>query len=47
VRTIVTEVKPSRSRPDRGIVRLKHEVSNQTGEVVMVVDNPVLFGRRT
>ena len=45
-RTTVTEVKPSRSRPDRGIVRLKHEVSNQAGDVVMVVDNPVLFGRR-
>ena len=44
-RTTVVEVKPSRSRPDRGIVRLRHEVTNQAGEVVMALDNPVLFGR--
>jgi acyl dehydratase len=45
-RTTVVEVKPSRSRPDRGMVRFKHEMFNQAGELVMVVDNPVLFGRQ-
>ena len=45
-RSIVVDVKPSRSRPDRGIVRFRHEMTNQSGEVVMVLDNPILFGRR-
>jgi acyl dehydratase len=45
-RTIVVEVRPSRSRPDRGIVRFRHEMANQHGETVMTIDNPILFGRR-
>ena len=44
-RSTVVEVKPSRSRPDRGMVRFRHEVTNQAGEVVMALDNPILFGR--
>ena len=45
-RSTVLEVKPSRSRPDRGIVRFRHDMLNQKGETVMTLDNPVLFGRR-
>ena len=35
VRTEVVEVKPSRSKPDRGLVRLRYVVRNQHGEDVM------------
>jgi acyl dehydratase len=35
LRCQVLEVSPSRSRPDRGILRLIHEVLNQDGTVVM------------
>jgi acyl dehydratase len=45
-RSTVLEVRPSQSRPDRGMVRFRHEVTNQNGETVMTLDNPVLFGRR-
>jgi hypothetical protein len=29
-----------------GIVRFHHEVVNQSGEVVMWMENPILFGSR-
>jgi acyl dehydratase len=45
-RSTVLEVKPSKSKPDRGMVRFRHDVVNQKGELVMTLDNPVLFGRR-
>jgi acyl dehydratase len=45
-RTVVVEVRPSKSRPDRGIVRFRHELANQRGETVMTIDNPILFGRQ-
>jgi acyl dehydratase len=45
-RSTVVEAKPSRTRPDRGIVRFRHDMLNQAGELVMTLDNPVLFGRR-
>jgi len=35
LRCQVVEVRPSKSRPDRGIVRFAHEVLNQHGEVVL------------
>ena len=41
----VLDVKPSRSRPDRGMIVFRHELTNQRGETVMTLDNPVLFGR--
>ena len=37
LRVTVAEARPSRSKPDRGIVRSKVEVLNQRGEVVMTV----------
>jgi acyl dehydratase len=42
----VVEARASRSRPDMGIVRFRHEVVNQAGETVMWLDNSILFGRR-
>jgi len=31
----VFEVNPSKSKPDRGILKLKHKILNQNDEVVM------------
>ncbi len=42
----VTEVIPSRSRPDRGLVRSDWEGRNQNGEVVITLKGMGLFGRR-
>jgi acyl dehydratase len=45
-RFTITEVVPSRSKLDRGIVRTFTEVLNQRGEVVMTVRGLGMFGRR-
>lgn len=45
-RFTVLEATPSRSRPDRGIVRSRGEMVNQHGEVVMDVEAANFFGRR-
>jgi len=45
-RFTVTDVVPSRSKPDRGIVRTFTEVLNQRDEVVMTVRGLGMFGRR-
>ena len=45
-RSTVIEVRPSQSRPDRGIVRFRHELADHNGELVMRFDNPIMFGRR-
>jgi len=44
-RFTVTEVVPSRSKPDRGIVRTLTEMLNQHGDVVMTVRGLGMFGR--
>ncbi len=44
-RSVVLECKAS-SRPDRGYVRFRHEVEDAAGNAVMVLENPVIFGRR-
>lgn len=36
----------SKSRPDRGIAHFRHELVNQSGEAVLTLDNPILFGVR-
>ena len=46
VRFTITEVTPSRSKPDRGIVKTFNEVLNQHGEVVMTVRGLGMFGRK-
>jgi acyl dehydratase len=45
-RFTVLECRPSRSKPDRGIVRSLVEVRNQHGEIVMTSRSLGLFGRR-
>lgn len=46
-RSVVLDVRVSQSRPDRGFVRFRHEVTNDRGEVVMVLENPIMFTRRS
>jgi acyl dehydratase len=45
-RSVVVEARTSRSRPDRGIVRFRHEVVNGIGEMVIVIENPILIARQ-
>ena len=42
----VLEVRPSRSRPDRGIVDTRYEVRNQRDELVMTMRAMGMFRRR-
>jgi acyl dehydratase len=42
----VLEITPSRSRPDRGMVRFRNETRNQRGEVVQLFLGTVLVPRR-
>ena len=46
VRFTVVEAVPSRSKPDRGIVRSVSEIFNQHGDVVMTMRGLGMFGRR-
>jgi len=46
VESEVIEMRPSRSKPDRGIVRLRHIGRNQDGEVVIEFERTVLMLRR-
>jgi len=46
LRVTIREALPSRSKPDRGMVRSFIEVFNQTDEVVMTLVAMVLVGRR-
>lgn len=42
----VLETRASKSRPSVGIVRLRHEVTNQAGDVVLWMEGPIMFGRK-
>ncbi len=42
----VLEIKPSRSKPDRGIVTVRSETRNQSGEVVQVLTSKLVVPRR-
>lgn len=46
LRTTVREVKPSQSKPDRGIVFTHWEVLNQKDEVVLTMEGMGMFRRR-
>jgi acyl dehydratase len=46
VETEVLEKRPSKSKPDQGIIRLRHVGRNQKGEVVVELERTVLFLRR-
>ncbi len=45
-RRTVLAAKPSRSRPEMGVVQFRWEMMNQRGETVMVMENPMMFGRK-
>jgi acyl dehydratase len=45
-RVTVLESRPSQSKPDRGTLRIRTEVTNQAGEQVMWMENLAMFGRR-
>jgi acyl dehydratase len=45
-RFTVVEAIPSRSKPDRGVVKTYTEMLNQHGEVVMTMRGMGMFGRR-
>lgn len=46
VESEVTDILPSRSRPDRGMVTVRSETRNQRGEVLQVSVNKVVVPRR-
>ena len=46
VETEVVEVRPSRSRPDQGIVRFRHTGRNQDGMVVLEFERTALLLKR-
>ena len=46
-RLIVLETIPSRSKPDRGVVKFRSELDNQHGETVLRFDGLGMMGRRT
>jgi acyl dehydratase len=46
VETEVLDKKPSHSKPDRGVVRLKDTGRNQNGEIVVEIERAVMFLKR-
>lgn len=42
----VREVTPSKSKPDRGVIRSEYELRNQRGELVMTMRGMGMYGRR-
>jgi acyl dehydratase len=46
VESEVLEVKPSRSRPERGMITVKSETRNQNGEVVQILTSRMLVWKR-
>jgi len=46
LRLTVLEARPLQSKPGVGLVRSRHEVLNQDGQVVMLMDGYGMFGRR-
>lgn len=46
VRVTVAGTRPSRSKPDRGVITLRQEVFNQAGELVMSLSGNAMVRRR-
>jgi acyl dehydratase len=46
-RITILETKPSPNHPDVGIIKIKSEMLNQSGEVVMHIEGTGFFGKRT
>ena len=47
VETMILEKRESRSKPDRGIVKIQHVGKNQLGEIVCRVERMVLFLKKS
>ena len=47
VESEVLEIRPSRSRPDRGMVTVRSETRNQRGEIVQVLTAKIVLPRRS
>jgi acyl dehydratase len=47
VTSVIEEITPSRSRPDRGIVRMRSETRNQRDEIVQVLNSRLVVLRRS
>lgn len=45
-RSTVLDRRASRSRPNVGLVRFRHELVNQSGDVIMWMENSIFFARR-
>lgn len=46
LRLTILDARPSRSRPELGIVRIRYEMFNAHDECVMTMVTPAMFGRR-
>jgi acyl dehydratase len=46
VESEVLEIRPSRSRPDRGMVTIRSETKNETGEIVQVLVSKLVVPRK-
>jgi acyl dehydratase len=44
--TTVLDMRVLRSRPEMGLIRFRHEITNGAGETVLWLEGPILFGRR-
>jgi acyl dehydratase len=44
--SIVIDARPLRSRPGIGMIKFRHEVMNQRGELVCFSENPIMFRMR-
>ncbi|WP_374299567.1 MaoC family dehydratase [Ferrovibrio sp.] len=42
----VLDVRPSQSKPDRGVITSRYEMRNQKGEVVLTMQAKGMYGRR-
>jgi acyl dehydratase len=47
VESEILELRPSRSRPDRGVATIRSETRNQVGEIVQVLIAKLVVSRRT
>lgn len=45
-RSTVLEARPLRSRPGIGVIKFRHEVENQRGDLVCRSENPIMFRMR-
>ena len=46
LQTEITEIRPSQSKPDRGVIRIRNVTTNQDGEIVQSFRAFVLVRRR-